>query len=207
MTALGQPATPAPPGTGGLGSPGPATDPADQVVSLLAEAGLTVAVAESLSGGALTARLVDVPGASAVLRGGVVAYATDLKADLLGVDQRLLEDVGPVDPRVAVQMAEGVRTRLGADLGLATTGVAGPAPQSGHPRGTLHVAVAGPEGATERSVLVEGPRAQVRRAAVDLALGLLLERLGLHEPGDVSAARTGTEPPRTETEQGGGTGR
>lgn len=205
MTAPGPPGTPAGPESGlggqsGHGGPSPSPDPAARVVSLLAEAGLTVAVAESLSGGALTARLVDVPGASAVLRGGVVAYATDLKARLLGVDQGLLDDEGPVGPRVAVQMAEGVRTRLGADLGVSTTGVAGPAPQSGHDPGTLHVALAGAEGATERSAWVAGPRAQVRRAAVDLALRLLLERLGPPERGDAAVARV-------EAEQGGGTGR
>ncbi len=173
---------------------------AGRAVATMTGAGLTVAVAESLTGGALTARLVDVPGASAVLRGGVVAYATDLKAGLLGVSERLLADVGPVDPLVATQMAEGVRLLLGADLALATTGVAGPTPQSGQPPGTVHVALAWDGGHAVRSAHVPGTRTQVRGGAVDLALDLLLERLALppFSAGTVSHA---------DVEQGHGTRR
>jgi nicotinamide-nucleotide amidase len=101
-------------------------------------------VAESLTGGMLCSALIDVPGASAVVRGGVVSYATDLKHRLLGVDAGLLAANGPVDPDVATQMAHGVRERLGADWGVATTGVAGPDPQDGIAAGTVYIAVAGP---------------------------------------------------------------
>lgn len=137
--------------------------------------GWTVAVAESLTGGAVCSALVDVPGASAVLRGGVVAYATDLKATLLGVDHELLAQRGAVDPDVARAMARGVRERLGADLGLATTGVAGPEGQDGFPPGTVHVAVATATGARVRSLRLSGDRAQVRVGAVDAVLRLALE--------------------------------
>src|ERR671933_205540 len=91
---------------------------AAELVATLRARGQTLAVAESLTGGALAASVVDVPGASAVLRGAVVAYATDLKHRLLGVDGDLLAAQGPVHPEVARQMADGVRERLGATWGL-----------------------------------------------------------------------------------------
>jgi nicotinamide-nucleotide amidase len=140
----------------------------------LLERGETVAVAESLTGGALAAALVDVPGVSATFRGGVIAYATELKSELLGVDAALLAARGPVDPDVAVAMAAGVRDRLGATWGLATTGVAGPDPQDGHPPGVVLVAIAGPDDAGVEALALEGGRAAVRAAAVTGALELLL---------------------------------
>lgn len=149
------------------------TDPAD-VVAACRAAGLTVAVAESLTAGLVAARLADVPGASEVLRGGVVAYATDLKASLLGVDAELLGRAGAVDPEVATQMACGVRERLGADLGVATTGAAGPDPVDGHPPGTVYVAVATDRTSRVHAEHLPGDRAAVRTATVDLALTLLL---------------------------------
>jgi PncC family amidohydrolase len=117
---------------------------AADVVERLTVLGEGLAVAESLTGGALCAHLVSVPGASAVLRGGVVAYATDVKADLLGVDRDLLARHGAVHAGVAAAMAQGVARRLAATWGVATTGVAGPAEQDGQPVGTVHVAVNGP---------------------------------------------------------------
>ncbi len=145
------------------------------LVAALTTAGRTLAVAESLTGGAVAAALVDVPGASRVLRGAVVAYATDLKATLLGVDAAHLDRTGPVDPEVAAQMARGVRARLGADVGLATTGVAGPGPQDGHPAGEVHVAVATAAGTDVRSLTVAGDRSAVRAASVDAVLRLAAE--------------------------------
>lgn len=147
------------------------------LVHALRDAGATVACAESLTGGLVTARLVEVPGASAVVRGGVVAYATPLKAVLLGVDEALLAEHGAVHPEVARQMAHGVRTRLGADWGTATTGVAGPDPQDGQPVGTVHVAVAGPHGDAVRRLDLPGDRAAIRAGSVDAVLALLAERL------------------------------
>lgn len=148
------------------------------LIAALTARGETVAVAESLTGGLVVARLVDVPGASAVVRGGVVAYATELKATLLGVDPDLLARVGAVDPHVAVQMAAGVRERLAATWGVATTGVAGPDPQDGVRPGRAYVAVAGPDGGTFE-VLDLGlvGRAAIRNATVDAALVLLRDQV------------------------------
>jgi nicotinamide-nucleotide amidase len=160
----------------------PAADPvrglAEQVVAGLGEAGLTLGVAESLTGGLVAARLVDVPGASAVLRGGVVAYATDLKHRLLGVDPDLLADRGPVDAEVAAQMAAGARARLGTDWAVSTTGVAGPDPKDGKLPGTVFVGVAGPGRTRVQGLQVAGTRAQVRAGAVRAALELLLFAMG-----------------------------
>ena len=145
------------------------------LMAALARAGDTVAAAESLTGGLLTARLTSVPGSSAVVRGGIVAYATDVKALLLGVDDRLLSDVGPVDARVAHAMAAGVRERLRATYGVATTGEAGPDSGSGAPIGTVHIAVCGPAGAGTRSLHLTGGRDAIRAGAVAAALELLAE--------------------------------
>ena len=153
-------------------APGPG-ELATRVVVTLTGLGQTVAVAESLTGGLLAASLVDVPGASAVFRGGVVAYATDLKAALLGVPADLLQRHGPVHPDVAAAMAEGVRDRLGATFGVATTGVAGPDPSDGLPVGTVHVAAAGPAGTRRRPLSLAGDRRSIREQAVAGALGLL----------------------------------
>lgn len=147
--------------------------PAERVHAALLARGETLAVAESLTGGAVGAALTAVPGASATLRGAVVAYATDLKTALLGVDPTLLARTGAVHPDVAAQMAVGVRERLGATYGLATTGVAGPDPQDGRPPGEVHVAVAGPAGVERRALVVGGDRGAVRAAAVAAALRLL----------------------------------
>ena len=151
---------------------------AEALLAALRAHGLTVAVAESLTGGLVTAALVDVPGASASVRGGVVAYATELKAALLGVDADLLARVGAVDPLVALAMARGVAERTGSDVGLATTGVAGPDPQDGHAPGTVHVACVGPGWSEVRSARLEGDRAAVRSGARDLVLDLAAELVG-----------------------------
>lgn len=147
---------------------------AAQVLASLGRAGRSLAVAESLTGGMLAATLVDVPGASSVFRGAVVAYATDLKSALLGVDSALLDSRGAVDPEVARQMAAGVRDRLGADVGVATTGVAGPDPQDGQPPGTVFVAVDVRGGLSQvQAFVLDGDRAAVRAATVQAALALL----------------------------------
>jgi nicotinamide-nucleotide amidase len=148
---------------------------ATDVVAALIGRGLTLAVAESLTGGLVVAELVSVPGASAVVRGGVVAYATDLKHELLGVDADVLADGGPIQRAVAEQMAAGVRVRLAADLGLATTGVAGPDPQDGHPPGEVWIAVATAAGVRSVNLELGGDRDAVRRETVVAVLGLALE--------------------------------
>ena len=144
---------------------------------MLAARSQTLAVAESLTGGLLAATLVEVPGVSATFRGGLVTYATDLKADLAGVPADLLAERGPVDSDVAAAMAAGARSACRADWGLATTGVAGPDPQDGVPVGTVFVAAAGPSTPSGRVVrlALSGDRASIRRAAVVEALSLLAD--------------------------------
>lgn len=150
-----------------------AAGPVERVVAALAGRGATLAVAESLTGGQVSATFVAVPGVSAVLRGGVVAYAADLKAELLGVDPGLLAAHGPVHPDVARQMARGAAVRLGATHAVATTGVAGPGASDGHRGGTVHVAAHGPGIDRVRSLLLAGPRAAVRTASTAAAIALL----------------------------------
>lgn len=107
---------------------------------VLALEGHTVATAESLTGGAIGATITSIPGASKYYRGGIVAYASELKTDLLGVSAKLIEDGGAVQSDVAVAMAQGVANKLDAEFGLAVTGVAGPAWQDGVAPGTVFVA-------------------------------------------------------------------
>lgn len=152
------------------------------LLARLAARGETVAVAESLTGGLVCASLTEVPGASAVVRGGVVAYAVDVKTSLLDVPADLLDRYGPVHSSTALAMARGVRSRLTATWGVATTGVAGPESHGGRPVGQVHVAVVGPgQWATQRSLVIEGPRERVRGAAVAAALALLAD--GVRESG------------------------
>lgn len=143
-----------------------------RLVTRLTELGQTVACAESLTAGLLAATIADTPGASLVLRGGVVAYAPEVKVALLGVDAALIARAGTVDARVAVAMAEGVRELLDATWGLATTGVAGPGPAEGKPAGTVHVAIAGPTGTRTWPLRLTGTRAQIRRGTVAALLEL-----------------------------------
>ncbi len=151
---------------------------AAEVLAALRARGETLAVAESLTGGLLAATIVDVPGASHAFRGGLVVYATELKATLAGVDAALLAARGPVDPDVAAQLAQGARRRCAADWGLATTGVAGPEPQDGVPVGTVYIGLAGPDGAgTARRLSLTGDRPAIRVAAVAEALAMLRDRL------------------------------
>ncbi|WP_035931073.1 competence/damage-inducible protein A [Pseudofrankia saprophytica] len=137
----------------------------------------TVAVAESLTGGRLAAAFTATPGASAYFRGGVVAYATDAKASVLGVDEAVLATDGAVSARTAAAMAAGVRDLFGATWGLATTGVAGPEEQEGKPVGTLHLGLAGPDGTVTRSLRLPGDRPLIQTFAVVQALDVLRRTL------------------------------
>ena len=152
-----------------------ASDATARLIAELTRRGLTIAVAESLTGGALTAELIRIPGASVVVAGGVVAYQTELKHTLLGVDTALLAEHGPVHPEVALQMAAGVRTSLAvhgrpADIGVATTGVAGPDGQGGHEPGTVFVGLADAEEAWAIPLRLNGDRAAIRAASVGAAI-------------------------------------
>ncbi len=144
---------------------------------LLVSAKRTLGCAESLTGGLLGGRVTTVPGSSEYYLGGVITYATDAKAAVLGVDRSLLAEHGPVSEAVAGAMAEGVRRLLGASVGLATTGVAGPTEQGGQPVGTLCLGVADADGTVTRRVRAPGDRAQVRAWAATSALDLLRRRL------------------------------
>jgi nicotinamide-nucleotide amidase len=152
-----------------------------RLIGALKERGQTIATAESLTGGLVGGALTDVPGVSAVYRGGVVVYATDLKAELAGVPEDLLAAVGPVHPDTAAALATGVRQRLGATYGLATTGVAGPDPQAGIAAGTVYVSAAGPGAVQVRKLQLTGDRTTIRRgsvrAALELGLALVMEEL------------------------------
>jgi nicotinamide-nucleotide amidase len=150
---------------------------AEAVLRRLRERRQTLAVAESLTGGLLAATIVDVPGASMVFRGGLVVYATDLKRQLAGVPGDLLARRGPVDPDVALALADGARRVCAADWGLGTTGVAGPDPQDGVPVGTVYLACRGPDGGEVRGLTLDGDRPLIRAGAVAAALDLLAEAL------------------------------
>jgi nicotinamide-nucleotide amidase len=149
------------------------------VIAALLERGTTLATAESLTGGWIGMALTTVPGASAVYRGGLIAYATDLKATLAGVHGETLDRDGPVAGTTAGELASGAAQRCAADWGLGVTGVAGPDPQDGHPVGQVFVGVAGPDRAVEVCELsLSGSRSEIRRQAVVRALLALLT--GLH---------------------------
>lgn len=154
------------------------------MIDALTAAGGSIASAESLTGGLLSALLTEVPGSSAVVRGGLVVYATELKHSLAGVDQALLDERGPVDPDVAMALARGVRAACGAAVGIGLTGVAGPDPQHGVAVGTWYVALAGglPGGAYVELLSTHLPgehpddpttRPGIRHAAVRAAVALL----------------------------------
>jgi nicotinamide-nucleotide amidase len=146
---------------------------AERVIAAAQAAGLSIGVAESLTGGDVCVRLVGVPGSSAVLRGGVVAYASDIKVRVLGVDQGELDRYGPVSRETALAMARGVRVALGADVGIATTGAAGPEPHGGKEPGTAFVAVdSGDDAPAIVELHVPGSRRDVCAGVRDAALAL-----------------------------------
>ena len=150
-------------------------DKARLVIEALAEKGMTLATAESCTGGLLGALLTDVPGASRVYLGGVISYAYSVKETLLGVDATLLATKGAVCEEVARQMAQGARARLGADFALATTGNAGPGADEKNPNvGEIYVACATGEGAVCQKLHLGGTREENRRQACKTALALLL---------------------------------
>jgi nicotinamide-nucleotide amidase len=151
-------------------------------INALIGRGLRIAVAESLTGGQLVASLIDVAGASVPVIGGVVAYDTAIKGSVLGVSAALLEERGAVDPDVAEQMATGVRRALAvdgrpADVGLATTGVAGPDPQDGKPVGTVFVGVAIADRVFSVPLSLSGTRREIQQQTVDAALAILNDAL------------------------------
>ncbi|MEV8171400.1 CinA family protein [Microbacterium sp. NPDC077486] len=157
------------------------TTPAEALDALRGR-GWTLGVAESLTGGAVSAALVAVSGASAVLLGGVVAYATPVKHTLLAVDAELLERYGPVHPEVARQMAAGVREAVAvdgrpADVGVSTTGIAGPESPDGQPVGTVHIGVVTPTLSRSEQFRFGGDRDAVRAQTVAAVLDVMAAAL------------------------------
>ena len=144
--------------------------------------GESLATAESLTGGLLASSITDVPGASRAFVGGVVSYATRVKVSVLDVPAAVVEEHGVVSEECAVAMARGVRRRLAATWGIATTGVAGPDTQEGRPVGTVWVAVAGPDVVRARLLALEGDRRAIREASCGAAVSLLRDLLR-EEPG------------------------
>jgi nicotinamide-nucleotide amidase len=158
-------------------------NPAD-IIGLATKKGVTLGCAESLTGGLVASALIEVPGASAVFKGSIVAYDLMVKHDLLGVSAALLAEKGAVNADVAIAMAEGAQGALGVDFAVATTGVAGPDPDSvsGAKPGLFFVALAGGElGTMVREVQVEGDRADIRSAARRAALLALYDALAMRE--------------------------
>ncbi len=161
--------------------------PAEALIRALTDRGWRVATAESLTGGLLAAELVGVPGASLAFSGGIVAYDTALKESLLGVDGARLADTGPADAVVARQMADGVRRACAvdgvpADLGISTTGVAGPDPDplTGQPPGTVHIGIATAAGSRSVSLALDGDRPAIRAATVARAVDEALAEVNSH---------------------------
>jgi len=147
---------------------------AEIVLDLCRARGLTLAAAESCTGGLVSARLTAIPGSSDVFRGGVVAYANAVKEGELGVPRSVLEEHGAVSAEAAKAMAEGVRKRVGADVGVAVTGVAGPGGGSEEkPVGLVFVHVAGPDGEEARRMDLPGDREMIRGRATAAALHLV----------------------------------
>ena len=149
------------------------TADAPDLVAMLSSRGVTVATAESLTGGQLAAAFTAVPGASTCDVGGVVSYATSVKVSVLGVSASIIEEYGAVSAECAAAMASGARTLLGSTYALATTGVAGPDPQEGHPAGHVWVACASPTGVETRLLSLGGDRAAIQVASCRGAMSVL----------------------------------
>lgn len=154
-------------------------------VQELSRCRFTVAAAESLTAGMLCASLAEVPGASSVLRGGLVVYATDLKRQLAGVKAETLAEYGPVAEETAAELAHGVRIRCNADIGVGVTGVAGPSRQNDIPVGTVFLGV---DVAQKPTVVVEcrftGSRTEIRMQSVEKALLLLIDLCQQEKPAN-----------------------
>ena len=155
----------------------PLVDLAARLGARCAALGLTVATAESCTGGLVAHLMTEVPGSSAYLRGGIVAYADDVKRSALGVPREVIAAHGAVSAQVALAMAEGVRRALGTDLAVAVTGVAGPDGGSeAKPVGLVYVAVAGLGAPDVRRFLWTGDRTANKRSSAEAAMETLLER-------------------------------
>jgi len=157
-------------------------DAAAELIAELTAGHYSIAVAESLTGGLLVAELVRVPGASVVVNGAIVAYNTELKRTLLGVDSSVLNVHGPVHADVAKLMAIGARTALAvngerASIGVSTTGVAGPGPEGGHEAGTVFIGLCKGTGSWAVPLHLSGTREEIRVQTVARAIEAVRELL------------------------------
>lgn len=144
---------------------------AAQAIAALKSRGWTVATCESLTGGLICATLVDVPGASAVVRGGLITYQTDTKTLLAGVDADLIDAHGVVSAEVAKAMAEGTRIRLGVDIAVSATGMASPGGPEEPPAGTVFLGVSTAEDTRAVALNLTGDRQEIRKQTVERAIG------------------------------------
>lgn len=172
---------------------------ASALVARLRDLGLTIGTAESLTGGLVCGALTSVPGASSVVRGGVVAYASEVKADVLHVDRGTLAREGAVSGAVAAELAQGVCAVLGCDVGVSTTGVAGPEPADGRLPGTVFVGACGPWGILVEQLSLTGDREQIRAATVRAALAHVAAALENIRDADGPAGYGGALPERPAT--------
>ena len=145
---------------------------AEEIVSILTDRKETLSIAESLTGGALTSAIVDVSGASHILKGSIIAYSIDIKVRELSVPQETIDRSGVVSEVVALKMAEGIRSRMATTWAMASTGVAGPGAHHGIPAGTVWLAFVGPKIEETVKLALDGDRSAVRRGAVESALGV-----------------------------------
>jgi PncC family amidohydrolase len=176
---------------------------AERLQEICLAAGLTVATAESCTGGRIADALTDVAGSSGYLRGGVVAYADAIKRELLGVPALVIEQHGAVSAQAARAMAAGARTRLGVDLAVAVTGIAGPTgATAGKPIGLAYVAVADPAGIEIRRFTWSGDRESNKAASASAALELLVERATVIAAGAARGAQQ-ADPAGTAAATGG----
>ncbi len=156
---------------------------ATEVIAAMTKRSLTLATCESLTGGGVGAALTSVPGASQVYRGGIVAYARELKVSLAGVDPELVASEGVINELTALQMALGAQSRCDADWAVSTTGVAGPTQQDGATVGTVWFGVVGPRVGMSsppqytQMCHFEGDREAIRHAAVEHCFAMLLRVL------------------------------
>ena len=153
---------------------------AERLVQRLRERSWSIATGESLTAGLVSSTIASVPGCSAVFRGAVVAYAPEIKTEVLNVPVELLRK-GIVTEEVALALAQGARSRLGATVGIGTTGAAGPDDHDGMPAGTACIAVCSPSGERVRTVHITGDRSQVRHAVTQAAVEAALEILDARE--------------------------
>ncbi len=148
----------------------------EKVLAFFRQHGLTFAAAESCTGGLIAKRITDLAGASAVFRGGVVSYTNEVKRDVLGVPQQLLDAYGAVSAPAAEAMAEGARRITGADYAVSVTGVAGPDKDDrGNAVGTVFIGISHSGGAQHTQVHLTGDRQAIRSAAAECALDCLLD--------------------------------